>query len=182
MDKRVKIFLIVSAIFIIAAYAAALKLDTFATGIVTFIAMVYFGVTGLKAVIQMVRTKETGDNLIIGLGCIVAFFIMFHAVSVSDQGLQELTKQRMQTLSALRPVLIKYKTERGNFPDRLQDLVPLYLRTVPPELVNDGKEDAYKKITYEVRKGEARFVFSRTRGPDARVTYHVHENKYEHAR
>lgn len=117
------------------------------------------------------------------LGTMVAVMVLAILIGtflVSNPELRDLTIKRKQTLNELRPTLLKYKEDRGFFPDKLQDLVPDYLQAVPPELLNDGKEDIYKKITYRVFEGEARFFFSQIRGPDSRVTYHVSENRYEY--
>lgn len=181
MDKRIIKFIIISALCIIAAYWAAWKLDTFGTAIVVFVPICYFFYKGLNSLKQLIKKKEVRTNLIIGVVSIITCMAMAHSFILSDLGLQELTKQRMQTLSQLRPVLLKYKEERGAYPSKLQDLVPNYLQGIPPELLNDGKNDGYKKITYEIIKcEEAQFVFFRKRGPDSSVTYHVSENRYEY--
>jgi hypothetical protein len=180
MDKRIIKFIIISVLFIIAAYWAALKFSMFATGLVAFIPVCYFLAKGVKSLWQLVKGREIRTNLIIVLVSIIGFVFMIHALKFSDHGLQDLTKHRMQALNQLRPILLKYKEERGCYPNKLHDLVPDYLQVVPPELLNGEKEDWYKNIIYEVVKGEASFIFFRIRGPDSRVTYHVSENRYEY--
>jgi hypothetical protein len=182
MDKRIVTFVTLSALFIIAAYWAAYTLDTFATGLVALIPICYFIAAGIHSLLQLIKRREGRINWVIGFGSVIAFVVLLNAFSVSDHGLGDLTKRRTETLNELRPLLLKYKGERGGFPRNLQDLVPDYLRTVPPELLHDGKEDSYKKIRYEVISGEARFTFQRARGPDSRVIYHVSENRYEYDR
>jgi hypothetical protein len=181
MDKRIKIFIIILVLSIIAAYWAALKLDTFATGIVASIPTLYFVTKALKSLWQLIKRQEVRTNLVIGLGSILGFLLMTHACGVvSFHGIRELTEQRKQTLNELRPILMKYKEENGCYPNKLQDLTPKYLHAIPPELVNDGKDDYYKKITYEVINCEAQFIFYQMRGPDSRVTYHISKNTYEY--
>jgi len=91
MDKRIKRFITISALFIIAAYWAALKLDTFATGMVAFIAILYFIATGLKSVPPLIKRREVRTNLVMGLGSIIAVVVMLHSFAVSDHGLRDLT-------------------------------------------------------------------------------------------
>lgn len=141
MDKRIIKFIVLSALFIIVAYWAAFKLDTFATGLVAFIPICYFIATVIHSLLQLIKRREVRTNLIVGLGSIIAFVLILNAFIVSDHGLRDLTKRRIQTLNDLRPILLKYKGERGFSPHNLQDLVPDYLRAIPPELLNDEKEN-----------------------------------------
>jgi hypothetical protein len=44
---------------------------------------------------------------------------------------------------------------------------------IPAELVNDGKEDPYKKIYYTLSHEGPVFYFKTIRGPDASASYNV---------
>jgi len=185
MDKRLVKLIIVSALLIVAAYWVASRANTFATALFAFIPICYFIAKGLKSLGQISNSIEVRTNFLIGIVSFVALLSMCHAVYVvSDQGLRSLTMQRKQSLEQLRPTLLKYKEEHGSYPKELQDLIPKYLQAIPPELLNDGKEDVYKKIIYEYdeKTGEVTFIFDQMRGPDSRVTYHVSENRYEYAK
>lgn len=180
MDKRIRKIIIIALFSIVAAYWAAFKLSTFGTVMVASIPMLYFIATAIESVWKLIKSREVRTNLVIGLVSILTCLLITHSCIISDHGLRNLTKQRMQTLNQLRPTLLKYKEENGFYPHKLQDLIPKYVQLIPPELVNDGKDDGYKHIDYEVINSEALFRFHQMRGPDSGVTYHVRENRYEY--
>ena len=72
-----------------------------------------------------------------------------------------------------------YRQENGTFPVALEDLVPEYIQEIPAELVNDGRDDPYRKISYELHgEDEAVFVFHTIRGPDSAAAYYIHNNSF----
>jgi len=182
VNKKVFKFAAIAFVLLSILYFVALNLDMLGTGILTFLFLIfYFIPVGIMSAIQVLRKKETRTNLIIAIGCFIASVASVYIVMVvCDQGLRELTAKRMELFKELRPVLLKYQKEHGSFPNMLEDLVPGYLNKVPSELINDGKEDPYKSISYETRGGEAYFSFRRVRGPDSGSIYFVSEDRYEY--
>jgi hypothetical protein len=86
----------------------------------------------------------------------------------------------MQILKELRPLFMKYKTEKGTYPASLDDLVPEYIPEVPRELVNNGEDDPYRKISYTLEGGRPFFYFRTIRGPDSAAIYNVDEDTLWH--
>ena len=76
-------------------------------------------------------------------------------------------------MKELKPVFAKYKMENGEYPHDLEDLVPEYIPEIPAELVNDGKDDPYKKIYYTLSHEGPVFYFKTIRGPDASASYNL---------
>jgi hypothetical protein len=72
--------------------------------------------------------------------------------------------------------------EIGAYPGSLEDLVPDYIPKVPPELVNDGKDDSYKKISYALEGGLPLSYFRTIRGPDSAAIYNVDADTLWHDR
>ena len=78
------------------------------------------------------------------------------------------------------PVFVEYKMEHGQHPSSLDDLVPRYIPKIPTELVNDGEDDPYKKISYTNREGQAVFCFHTMRGPDSSAIYNIDKDTLWH--
>jgi hypothetical protein len=91
-----------------------------------------------------------------------------------------LTKRRTQTIKGLKPVLVEYLDEKGHYPITLEDLIPDYMQATPNELINDGIEDPYKKISYTLEEGQPVFYFRTNRGPDSVARLNVVSGKYWH--
>jgi Tat protein secretion system quality control protein TatD with DNase activity len=72
MDKQIMKFIIISVLFIITVYWAALKLTTFVTFMVAVSPVLYFMANGLKSPWQLIKQREVRTNLAIGIGSILA--------------------------------------------------------------------------------------------------------------
>jgi len=94
--------------------------------------------------------------------------------------MSELTKKRIQIIKALEPVFVKYLDEKGHYPKTLQDLIPYYMQVIPNELINDGIDEPYKKISYTLEKGQPIFCFRTHRGPDSAASFNVVTGEYWH--
>jgi hypothetical protein len=82
-------------------------------------------------------------------------------------------------MQELRPVFIQYRQDNGTYPSALDDLVPGYIQEIPAELINDGREDPYKKIYYELQgEDQALFYFRTIRGPDSAAVYNINEDTF----
>jgi len=99
-------------------------------------------------------TKKDGRyNLVILLASVVLTLSLALPMSMSNRGLYALTAQRIQSMKALRPVFLKYRHDNGVYPPTLDELVPHYVAEIPPELINSGNGDPYKRITYTLQGG-----------------------------
>ncbi len=118
--------------------------------------------------------KDVRYNLVILLASIVLTLSLALPTSMSNRGLYALTAKRMQSMKALRPAFLKYRHDNGVYPTALDDLVPHYVAEIPPELINSGNGDPYKKITYSLQGDTPVFDFRTIRGPDSSASYNVH--------
>ncbi|MEE9912072.1 MAG: hypothetical protein K4571_10150 [Deltaproteobacteria bacterium] len=178
-DKQIKYFIIISAALIALAFLMAWQFDSFATGIVMFIAGGYFIYKIIKSLMGVFRNQERRKNLIIVAGSLVALVLVFQAFFISDHGLRELTEHRKRTLHNIRAVLLKYRTDQGCYPPRIADLVPDYIAFIPKELGDDDQEcDPHMRITYKMHNGEATFHFHGMHLPDSGIIYHVSAGEF----
>ena len=84
MDKRIIKFIIISVLFIIAVYLAALfNFNNFIViGLVAFISICYSIAKGLKSLWQLIKGREVRTNLIIVVVSIIGLILMFHALTL----------------------------------------------------------------------------------------------------
>ena len=166
-------FVIISAVILALPYYTAFTSDMFGTVMVSMPVMIFFAVRFLFGLVKAVQKKQIRYNLIVMGACLLIIPSLIAGIKISNRGLYELTQKRMQIMKELKPVFVKYETENGEFPDALEDLVPDYIAEIPAELVNDGKEDPYKKIYYTLSHEGPVFYFKTIRGPDASASYNV---------
>ncbi len=179
MKKYFK-FAIITAVFLTLSYWAAFNTDMFGTAFASLPAMIFFIVNIIIALISIIKKKQIKHNLMV-TGCsIFLIFSLGIPIKISNRGLHELTQKRMQILKELRPVFLKYKTENGAYPVSLDDLVPKYIQEMPRELINNGKDDPYKKISYTLTEGGPVFAFRTIRGPDSAAVYNVDKDTLWH--
>ena len=177
--KKYRKFAITAAVLLALPWWAAFRLDMFGTALACFPAFVFFVASFIAATVRMIKQKEILYNLIImGLSVLLAVSLGGPA-GVSNQGLSSLTAKRKVIMQELRPVFIQYRQDNGTYPSALEDLVPGYIPEIPAELVNDGRDDPYKKISYELQgEEEALFIFRTIRGPDSAATYDIHNDSF----
>ena len=162
------------------SYYMAFEGDSFSTAMVIMPAFLFFVYGVISALIKAICRRDTVFNLIkFGASLVLAVSLAI-PLALSDQGLRELTNKRMQIMGELKPVFLKYCEDKGHFPETLKDLVPEYLDRIPPELINDGQSDSYKKIYYEVGCDGPMFLFKTVRGPDSSASYNVVTGAYWH--
>ena len=166
-------FAIISAAVLALPYSCAFTSDMFGTAMVSTPVLIFFAVRFLVASAKAIQKKQVRYNLIIMGACLLIIPSLIAGIKISNRGLSELTQKRMQIMKELKPVFAEYKTENGEYPDALQDLVPEYIAEIPAELVNDGKDDPYKKIYYTLSHEGPVFYFKTIRGPDASASYNV---------
>ena len=178
--KKYRNFMITSAVFLALAWLAALTLDAFSTMLLCMPAIIYFFASFIFAFVRMITKKGIKHNLIIMGLCVLLAFSLGIPAKMSNRGLHELTAKRKAIMRELRPVFIQYRQDNGTYPSALADLVPEYISEIPSELVNDGRDDPYRKIFYEVQGEDAVFSFRTIRGPDSAATYNIHKDSFWH--
>ena len=99
-------------------------------------------------------------------------------VKWSNRDLAELTTARRAALSELRPVLLRYKADTGNFPRTLEMLVPDYVPQISTVLHNAADVEPVKRIRYEVRDDTAKISYHVIRGPDSTEVFDVVKNSF----
>ena len=178
--KKYRNFVITSAVLLVLVWLAAFTLDAFSTMLLCMPAVIFFFASFILAFVRMITKKGIKHNLIIMGLCVLLTFSLGLPARVSNRGLHELTAKRKATMQELRPVFIQYRQDNGTYPTALADLVPEYISEIPVELINDGSDDPYRKIFYEVQGEEAVFSFRTIRGPDSRATYNIHKDSFWH--
>lgn len=177
--KKYRKFAITTAIFLALVWGAAFKLDVLSTMMVCFLASIFFLAGFIWAAVKLITRKEIKYNLIIMGACVLLTFSLIIPPLAANHGLNELTAKRKVILQELRPAFIQYRQDNGTYPSALEDLAPKYIPEIPPELVNDGHDDPYKKIFYALQgEEEALFIFHTVRGPDSAAIYNVHKNSF----
>jgi len=53
-------------------------------------------------------------------------------------------------------------------------------KVIPNELMNDGMEDPYKRISYALEKDQPIFYFNTHRGPDSAASLNVVDGTFWH--
>ena len=158
--KKYRKFAIISAVLLALVWWAALTLDMFGTMMLCMPTIIFFFASFILAFVRMVTRKGIKHNLIIMGLCVLLTFSLGIPAKMANRGLYKLTAMRKATMQELRPVFIQYRQDNGTFPTALEDLVPGYIQEIPAELVNDGRDDPYREISYELHgEDEAVFVF-----------------------
>ncbi len=103
-------------------------------------------------------------------------------VKWANSDLTDLTQSRRSALAEVRPILLRYKLENGDFPQTLDVLVPKYLPQVPLALQNAPDVEPVKRIRYESSGGLARFTYHVIRGPDSTEIFDVVGNSFQRNR
>ena len=76
-------------------------------------------------------------SIMIGIGIIILFFALtINHFFPSD--LTDLKKERKIAVQEIRTHLIKFKKDKDCFPKSLAELVPNYIKEIPPVLQQDG--------------------------------------------
>ena len=171
--KKYLNFAFISAALLFLPYYCALTTDMFGTVMVSMPVLIFFAVRFLFALVKAIQKKQIRYNLIVMGACLLIVPSLIAGVKISNRGLSALTEKRIQIMKELKPVFAKYEMENGQYPEALDDLVPEYLPEVPAELVNDGKEDPYKRIYYSRSHEGPVFYFKTIRGPDASASYNM---------
>ena len=171
--KKYLNFAFISAAFLALPYYCAFTSDMFGTAMVSTPALIFFAVRFLVSLVKTIKKEQVRYNLIIMGACLLIIPSLMAAIGISNRGLYELTEKRMQIMKELKPVFEKYKMENSEYPYDLDDLVPEYIPEIPAEIVNDGKDDPYKKIYYTLTSEGPVFDFKTIRGPDASASYNV---------
>jgi hypothetical protein len=175
-------FAIIASAFLAFPYSCAFTSDMLGTAVVSLPALIFLVASLILGLMRILQKEQMRYNTIIIGCCLLLIPSLGIPIGISNRGLHDLTQKRVKILRELRPVFMKYKMETGAYPGSLEDLVPDYIPKVPPELVNDGKDDPYKKISYAL-EGERPFFYFRTiRGPDSAAIYNMVENTFWHDR
>ena len=179
MRKYIKFYTIAAA-FLILSYYMAITNDTFATMVCTLPAFLFFLFSFILSLINTFRKEERKYHLIKSMSSLVLTLSLIIPLTLSDRGLSGLTKRRIQMIKGLKPVFVEYLDEKGHYPRTLQGLIPDYIQAIPNELINDGMDDPYKKISYRLEKGQPVFYFRTSRGPDSAARLNVVSGEYWH--
>jgi len=180
MKKYAK-FTIVGTVLLVLPWYAACRADMFTTAMACIPALLFFLASFIMALARALTKKDGRYNLVILLASVVLTLSLALPMSMSNRGLYALTAQRIQSMKALRPVFLKYRHDNGVYPPTLDELVPHYVAEIPPELINSGNGDPYKRITYTLQGGgEPVFDFRTIRGPDSSASYNVHTDSLWH--
>lgn len=113
--------------------------------------------------VRLIKIVILGALLVLGMGQYTRW---------ANRDLIELTEARRAALLKIQPVLLRYKTDTGQFPASLDMLVPRYLPEIPQVLRNGGAE-AIKQIRYERTEGTVRVSYHVIRGPDSTEVFDV---------
>ncbi len=156
---------------------SAYALDTFATMVLSLPAILLFLTVALKAVIKAVKLKSPRELQPLMIAA-VGFALLFSAFRMSDHGLADLTQEREIKMRELRPLIIKYKEDKGEYPKSLELLVPRYIAKIPDVLgASSENGDAYRRLTYEIEQGKPVFRYRVLRGPDSGATFDIESGK-----
>ena len=134
------------------------------------------------AIARMIARKEIRYNVIIMGCCVLLTFSLGIPARKANRGLYKLTAKRIEIMKELRPVFVQYRQDNGTYPGALEDLAPKYLPEIPTELMHDGRDDPYKRISYTLEGGQPFFYFSTIRGPDSVAIYNMDEDTLWHDR
>ena len=179
MNRYIKFYLIAAA-FLVFPYYMVFTNDMLGTGLFIAPAFLFFFISFIYSMILTFYKEDRKYHLIktiSNLILITSLIIPFH---LSNRGLGELTEKRIHIIKELKPVFLKYRAEQGHYPKTLKDLVPAYIKAIPNELINDGKEDGYKRISYVLKKDQPVFYFHTHRGPDSAASLNVVDGTFWH--
>lgn len=157
---------------------SAYSLDSFGTMVLSLPAFLLFLTVALNAIIKAVKLKNPRElkPLIIAT---FGFALLFLAFKMSDHGLANLTKERERKMTELRPVIMKYKEEKGEYPKSLDLLVPRYISKIPDALEASSENgDVYRRLTYEIEDGKPIFRYRVLRGPDSGAMFNIESGKF----
>ena len=154
MNKYIKFYLI-AFVLLVLPYYTAFTSDTFGVGIVSFPAFIFFISSFLFYAVRLILRKNVKISSIKTISSLILIVSLGIPLHLSDRGLRELTRKRVQIINELKPVFVKYRSENGCFPVSLEDLVPEYIEAIPKELINNGKHN----IGYLAEK--AVFIFNK---------------------
>jgi ribosomal protein S27E len=105
-------------------------------------------------------------------GCSETFF---------PRELSELASVRENQLSEFRNVLLAYKEDNDCYPEKLTDLIPKYIESIPreidPEIIRESNLYA---IHYYSDNCDASFGWARCNGPDCGSQFYVEKNEFWH--
>ncbi len=107
---------------------------------------------------------------------ISAYIINAKNVVVAE--LKELTVQRKAAFVEIRPAFMKYKNEQGAFPDKLQQLTPDYIASIPAALQSPEDEFPMMAIKYKHIEDGAFFHFHTSYGGAVTTVYDIEKNTY----
>lgn len=172
MNRYLKFYL-TALIFLALPYFMAIAGDTFSVAMVSMPAFFFFGIGSILFLVRAIRKRDIKLNLVKLVSALLLLVSLGIPMVLSDKGLSELTRQRMQIMADLKPVFIAYHADNGHFPEKLEDLVPNYIDFIPEVLINDGQNDPYKKIEYSALSGGPKFYFHTVRGPDSSASYDI---------
>jgi len=175
-------FAIIAAAFLALPYSCAFTSDMLGTAVVSLPALIFLVASLILGLMKIFQEEQRRYNTIIIGCCLFLIPSLGIPIGISNRGLHDLTQKRVKIFRGLRPVFMKYRMETGVYPGSLEELVPDYIPKVPPELVNDGKDDPYKKISYALEGGRPFFYFRTIRGPDSAAIYNVAEDTLWHDR
>lgn len=98
------------------------------------------------------------------------------AKNIVVEGLKELTIQREAAFVKIRPAFINYKNKNGVFPDRLQQLVPVYADLIPECLQSPEDEFPIMAIKYKTEGSNAFFYYHTRYGEAIMMVYDIGKN------
>jgi len=179
MNRYIKFYLIAAA-FLVLPYYMAFTNDMLGTGIFIAPAFLLFFISFIYSLILTFYKEDRKYHLIKTISNLILISSLIIPLHLSNRGLGELTEKRIHIIKELKPIFLKYRTERGYYPKTLTDLVPGYIKVIPNELMNDGIEDPYKIISYVLEKDQPIFYFKTHRGPDSSASLNVVDGTFWH--
>ena len=161
------------------SFWASYALDSFGTAILSLPAFIFFTAISLKSLVTAIKKKNISELKPLLLA-VIGFSVLIVSFKVSDHGLAQLTNAREQAMKDLQPVFSKYKKDHGEYPNKIEDLVPEYIPQIPVILCEfNDYGDPYKKITYSLENGKPLFRYQVIRGPDSNATFNMDSGKIE---
>ena len=142
--------------------------------------LVFFSIVFLVYSILAIARKDLKSYLSIILIGVIGIPATFYLIRYTDHDLRALNEQRRQVFNELRPIFLKYKKENNAYPKKLNDLIPKYIKKIPPMLVYDGNAKPGMKISYSGNEKDAVFWYHTHRGPDSSEFYSIAHDRYQH--
>jgi len=97
----------------------------------------------------------------------------------SNADMVDLTRARHAALPEVRSALLRYKADKGRFPEQLELMVPVHIAQVPAAVQTAAGAEAARRIEYAVRGDTASFTYHVMRGPDSRETYDINSGTFQ---